>query len=315
MFELTVSPFGKYRRYTLHHPETGDGFSIVPERGANVLEILFGGFNVLDGYASPEELEAGKWGKSALLFPFPNRLRDGHYSWLGHDYAFPINSAATHNAIHGFIRDEAFEVVRVELTTETAEITCRFDYRGHHPWYPFPFVFEVTFGLTNRHEFNASFFLKNRHSEPIPAGLGWHPYFRLTGKADDHRLQLPACSLVEIDERMLPTGARTPHTAFTAEASLGAAALDNCFAIDGGHPLYHLTLKGDAHTLAVVASSSLFPFFQVFTPPMRDSIALEPMTCNVNAFENGDGLVTVPAAGDWTVAFRLEYSRQNRESF
>ena len=61
MFELNTSAFGKYRRYDLRHPETGNGFSIVPERGATVLEIVFGGYNILDGYQSPEELEAGKW--------------------------------------------------------------------------------------------------------------------------------------------------------------------------------------------------------------------------------------------------------------
>jgi hypothetical protein len=27
----------------------------------------------------------------------------------------------------------------------------------------------------------------------------------------------------------------------------------------------------------------------------------------VNAFQTGDGLVTVPAGGDWTAAFGLEY--------
>lgn len=309
MFELTQSAFGKYRRYTLHHPETGDGFSIVPERGACVLEMQFGGFQVLDGYQTPEELEAGKWGKSALLFPFPNRLRDGRYSWLGQDYAFPLNNAATHNAIHGFARDEAFEVVRIELTTESAELSCRLDYRGHHAWYPFPFQLEVTFSITNRNEFNAAFFLRNRHREAIPVGLGWHPYFRLTEKAADHRLQLPPCSRVEIDDRMIPTGARSPYNAFAAETPVGDTVLDNCFAVAESHPLYHLTLHGGGHTLAMAASKDLFPFFQVFTPPARDSVALEPMTCNVNAFQNGDGLVTVPAGGDWTAAFRLEYHR------
>ena len=31
-------------------------------------------------------------------------------------------------------------------------------------------------------------------------------------------------------------------------------------------------------------------FLQVFTPPHRQSIALEPMTCNIDAFNNQDGL-------------------------
>ncbi len=307
MFELTQSPFGKYRLYTLHHPETGDGFSIVPGLGAHVLELCFQGANLLDGYQSPEELDAGKWGKSALLFPFPNRLRDGQYSWMGKDYNFPVNNAASGNAIHGFVRQEAFEVVRIELTTENAEITCRLDYRGHHSWYPFPFVLDVTFSMTTRNEFNVAFFLKNRHTEAIPVGLGWHPYFRLTDRAADHRLHLPPCTMVEVDERMLPTGRRNTFDAFVHETLLGDTALDNCFHVEESHPLYHLSLSSGGHALSVAASRDLFPYFQVFTPPHRESIALEPMTCNVNAFQNGDGLVSVPHGGDWTAAFRLEY--------
>ncbi|MBK8968210.1 MAG: hypothetical protein IPM36_16400 [Lewinellaceae bacterium] len=307
MFELTQSPFGKYRLYTLHHPETGDGFSIVPGLGATVLELHFRGTNVLDGYQSPEELEAGKWGKSALLFPFPNRLKDGAYRWLGENHFFPINHAASNNAIHGFVRYEAFEVVRIELTNETAELTCRYDYRGQHASYPFPFSLEVTFNMSYRSAFHVSFFLKNRHKEAIPVGLGWHPYFRLAGTAGEHQMQLPTCQLVEIDERMIPTGGLRTFPDFSKEKRLGDTALDNCFKVADEHTLYHLHLRAGTRLLTLAASRALFPFFQVFTPPDRQSIALEPMTCNVNAFQTGDGLVTVPAGGDWTAAFGLEY--------
>lgn len=305
MFELVQSPFGKYRLYDLHHPGSGNGFSIVPGLGAHVLEIRFGGDNVLDGYRSPDELEAGKWGKSALLFPFPNRLRDGHYTWLGQGYAFPINNAATGNAIHGFVRHEAFEVTRIEITTENAEITCRYDYRGHHPHYPFPFLLEVTFGMTDRGSFSASFFVKNRHHASIPVGLGWHPYFRLTEQADAHILQLPPCARVGLDERMIPTGALAVYDNFSVPSLLGNGELDNCFRAADGNTLYHLTLRGDRRSLMVAASRDLFPYFQVFTPPHRESIALEPMTCNINAFQNSDGLVTIPPQGDWSAAFLI----------
>ncbi|MEQ1744921.1 MAG: hypothetical protein ABMA02_05825 [Saprospiraceae bacterium] len=307
MFEIAQSPFGKYRLYRLHHPESGNSFSIVPGLGATVLEIVFDGQNVLDGYLSPEELEAGKWGKSALLFPFPNRLRDGRYTWLGRDYAFPINNAATQNAIHGFVRHEAFAVTHIELAAENAEITCRLDYLGHHDYFPFPFTLEAVFSMTDRGAFSAAFFVRNHHSEAIPVGLGWHPYFRLADRADEHALHLPACSLVDIDVRMLPTGGRSLYSVFSKPTLVGGTVLDNCFHVEASNTLFHLSLHANGRSLTLAGSRDLFPFFQVFTPPHRASIALEPMTCNVNAFQNGDGLVTLPPGGDWSAAFLLEY--------
>ena len=36
-----------------------------------------------------------------------------------------------------------------------------------------------------------------------------------------------------------------------------------------------------------------FNYMQVFMPPYGTSIALEPMTCNIDAFNNGDGLTNL----------------------
>lgn len=307
MYELATTPFGPYRRYDVHDSATGHGFSLAPGKGATLLELRFAGRGVLDGYQTPDELAAGKWGKSAVLFPFPNRLRDGRYAWEGQEYAFPINNADTGNAIHGFARGEVFEVARVELTTEDATIACRLDYDGRHAGYPFPCTLDLSFTISNRDDFSVSFFLKNHHTGPIPAGFGWHPYFRLADRADEHLLQLPLCDKIDIDERMIPTGAQAPYTDFVVEKKLAETVLDNCFRADSGHLLYRLQLAGADRRLAMVASAASFPFFQVFTPPHRESVALEPMTCNVDAFRNGDGLVSVPPGGDWVGAFRIEY--------
>ncbi len=37
-----------------------------------------------------------------ILFPFPNRIRDGKYNFGGKDYNLPLNDPAKKNAIHGF---------------------------------------------------------------------------------------------------------------------------------------------------------------------------------------------------------------------
>lgn len=305
MYELEKSAFGKYTRYILHNPLTNNSFSIVPERGANVLDIVFSGKNILDGYNTPDELEAAKWGKSVLLFPFPNRLDRGRYEWLGKKYEFPLNNAATENAIHGFVRDEAFEVEYVFLAKNHASILCSYAYEGQRPYYPFPFSLEVEFMIHDSGAFTLEAACLNLHDEPIPVGFGWHPYFKLADQADAHKMQLPACEKIAINERMIPTGKRSEFADFQRKKRVGDTFLDNCFFNKKTSGAYKMTLEGGDRSIAVKASARQFPFFQVFTPPHRESVALEPMTCNVDAFNNRDGLVTLAPDKEWKAKMEI----------
>ncbi len=307
IFQREESDFGPYRRYRFNHAPSGHGFDVVPGAAANVTEIRFSKTNVIDGHATGEELRAGKWGKSAILFPFPNRLRDGSYSWHGREYTFPINNAATSNAIHGFVRHESFQVERIDVTDERALITSRFVADGKHPAYPFPFTFDATFEMTALAEFNATFSVTNQHTASIPVGLGWHPYFRLTERADDHHLQLPPCTRVDIDARMIPTGKQIPFMDFQDEHLVGTTQLDTCFAVLPSESIVRAKLRASGRILTIEAPRNQFPFFQVFTPPARNSIAIEPMTCNVDVFHNREGLVELPAGENWTVQFKLTH--------
>lgn len=309
MYELTKTPFGKHTRFDLHNPLTGHGFSIVPGAGANVLDIRFENKSVLDGYSSPEELEAGKWGKSTILFPFPNRLDKGQYKWLGKSYQFPINNAATGNAIHGFVREEAFEVEYVFLAKNFANIRCFFDYIGDREYYPFPFSLEIEFSIHDSGKFEVQVEVENLHHTPIPFGFGWHPYFRLTEAAERHSLQLPPCEKVSINERMIPTGGRSQVKEFQKLTVVEDTVLDNCFQSNKTSGSYQMVLEGDGRSLTMKAPVAQFPFFQVFTPPHRESIALEPMTCNVDVFNNKQGLVSLEPDTSWKAKMGLQYQR------
>ncbi|MDO8368255.1 MAG: aldose 1-epimerase [Saprospiraceae bacterium] len=309
MYELTKTPFGKHTRFELRNPLTGHGFSIVPAAGANVLDIQFENQSILDGHTTPEALEAGKWGKSTVLFPFPNRLDEGKYTWLGKQYQFPINNAATGNAIHGFVREEAFEVEYVFLAKNFASIRCYFDYLGDRAYYPFPFSLEIEFSIHDTGKFEVQVEVNNLHHAPIPFGFGWHPYFRLTEGANHHGLQIPPCKKVSINKRMIPTGGRSKFDQFQALTFVEDTILDNCFQSSKASGSYQLMLEGSRRYLNMKAPVAQFPFFQVFTPPHRESIALEPMTCNVDAFNNKQGLVELAPDKKWKGKMSLEYRK------
>ncbi|MCS6928198.1 MAG: hypothetical protein NZM43_01755 [Saprospiraceae bacterium] len=305
MFELHVSSFGRFRRYDFVLPEVGHGFSVVPAAGATLVALQHEAEPVLDSYETSEALEIGLEAKGALLFPFPNRLREGRYSWLGRQYVFPINDPQTNTAIHGFICREVFQPVRIELTDEHAEIACRLDYEGSHPGYPFPFTMGVTYSMTLRSLFGLQVWVKNRHTEPIPLGFGWHPYFRLGKKIDDYLLKLPPCSREILDERKLPILKQEPFTAFEQMRPLGKEVFDACFRAAEHLTLYDVHLRGERRAVTISLSRTLFPFFQIFTPPTRQSLAIEPMTCLINAFENGEGITSLAPGHVWSAAFVL----------
>jgi aldose 1-epimerase len=119
-------------------------------------------------------------------------------------------------------------------------------------------------------------------------------------------MKLPECERVAIDDRMIPTGKRSGFDDFSTKKMVGTTALDTCFqlATQTGSPKLVLTAPG--RTLSVKAPAKQFPFFQVFTPPHRESIALEPMTCNVDALNNKQGLVSLDPDTNWKSTIEIQ---------
>jgi aldose 1-epimerase len=291
MFSHSTEAFGTFEKHILQNKK-GDMIAVVPAFGANLLDVQFSNISVLDGYHTPEDLIKNKWSKNIILFPFPNRLRDGKYQYGGKTYQFDINNASTHNAIHGFSKNVEMHVSNVEVKKEFASIMCTYTHAGTHKAYPFHFSFSITFILRGGSlEIEMSF--TNTDKVALPVGLGWHPYFRISDTSDATALQMPDCQLIDIDERMLPTGKKTLFTDFEKLKKIGDTTLDNGFYITNRTKKAEVILKSDKGTLTYwqETGAAKWNFLQVFTPPHRQSIALEPMTCNIDAFNTQDGLV------------------------
>jgi aldose 1-epimerase len=300
MYKITKSHFGQLEQLTIQSPDGSDRFSVVPAYGNTIMDLqLAGQADLLDVYQTEDELLHYQWMKNALLFPFPNRLKNGTYIWNNDTYYFHINDAITNNALHGFGMDKAFEVIAQRATEHSAGITCRYEYNGDLDAYPFPFTVEVDYELDGPGSFSVTMRFYNDGHTAIPVGLGWHPYFQLGDDISKLQLKLPACQMIGIDKHMIPTGKKYDYEEFETLRKIGATILDNGFALRTKHPdedgMAEALLESDTAKLRYWQQTgpNQYNFLQVFTHPERHAIALEPMSCNIDAFNNGDGLVTL----------------------
>jgi aldose 1-epimerase len=291
MYSHHIEPFGSFKKHIIENTQ-GDSFTIVPEHGANLIDLKFKGQCVIDGFQTADELIAGAWGKSIILFPYPNRLRDGRYTFDGKTYQFDINNADTGNSIHGFSSNVKMDVVKSSVNEHSGSIVCEYNHDGSHPAYPFKFTFQVQFTLSNN-ELKINMAFTNNESFDIPVGLGWHPYFKISKRIEDTALQMPETEFIQIDDRMLPTGEKTSFNEFDTLKRINSFSLDNGFYILNQSQPAEVILESEMGRLTYwqETGAAKWNFLQVFTPPKRNCIALEPMTCNIDAFNNKDGLV------------------------
>lgn len=291
MFKHLTEAFGTYTKHILTDEAGANYLAFVPGFGSCVLELRLNGVSLLDGYHTPAELEANRWAKNTVLFPFPNRLSDGAFTWDGMTYQFPINEPISGTALHGFGQDKPMQAYDFKMDAAQARADCRYSDAGAQDYYPFPFTFSIHFVL-RQGALDIEMRFKNDGQADLPAGLGWHPYFTLAPKIDEMSMQMPDTELVGVDERMIPTGKKYPYNDFTTMRPIGATVLDNCFAIPVQDGKFEMVLAGSAGTMRYWQETGLGKcnFVQVFTPPDRQAIALEPMTCSPDAFNNGEGL-------------------------
>jgi len=262
---------------------------ILPEKG-QILDIKLHGFSLLCGPKNKEELINNSAYKSSFLLPFPNRLADGKFTFQDQAYQFPLNDTKYQSALHGFKQESNYKVV-CEEAGSSLFVSLEYNYDGSLAYFPFPFVFNADIRI-DKFKCELSLQIQNTGQTDAPFGIGWHPYFTLQKPINECGLCIPVCKKVEIDDRFIPTGKTTAFKDFSKSKKIENTTFDNAFLLAGGADYTSIVLENDEYKLRYYqeTKSSKFNYLQIYTPEDRQSIAFEPMTCNINAHNNGEGL-------------------------
>lgn len=325
-FQITKSDFGPVRtdatepltEYLLEHTETGEFITILPGYGGVLRRLVLRKghdlFALLNTPDSAQALLADETYASALLAPFPSRIRHGIYTFNGEAYSLRMNEANRDAALHGFVHGQPFHVIDETVTDTSARLIVQYNYEGDTPGYPFPFVLTVSYELTQSNKLllgsspesdrmcalRVNYELLNKGETACPAAFGWHPYFTLTSESvNEMTLSLPARTRIGLGDDMLPNGLNTPEK--TETIPLRDRELDTPFRLDpvnNAEAAYaETTLTSVATGVRLIVGQQTGPgklnYLVCYTPGQRNSIAIEPLTANVDAFNNGEGLATL----------------------
>ncbi|MFN4259279.1 MAG: aldose 1-epimerase [Gemmataceae bacterium] len=275
-------------------------------------------------YADPELFHNPVPTRSGIpiLFPFPNRIRAGQFTWQGKDFTLPINDPAKANAIHGFACRHPWRIVAQGTTDSEAwlqgEFSSERDAGEARALWPAAYRLRVTVRLSLE-RLRLVMEVTNTSQAILPFGIGLHPYFSVPlvpgGTEAECWVQIPAHTYWEL-EANLPTGNRQPvdeaHD-LTRPRKISDLQLDDALSgLPGCGPgaietlclLGKLGQETPAAELTVRASPA-FREVVVFNPPHRQAFCLEPYTCitdAINLQRQGidAGLLSLPPGQQWT---------------
>ena len=300
MFKTIAGKLGMHDTHQLVNTETGERAVILCGAGATLNELTtrIAGetTNVLDGYQDEKDFSSHHLTqfKGAKLSPFPNRVKKGRYRFDGKDYRLAINFPSEGHSIHGLLYGAPLKEVERWSTNEEAGVELSYRYTGDAPGYPFPFTINLRFVYT-ANNLTCRTVVMNKGSKPMPLGDGWHPYVTTGSPIDDLHLQFPAIDRIEIDSDMIPNGRSSKYRRFRSLAPLRGEQFDDCFKLEEGDGTARTVLsdlrKGVSLTVWQETGKEKYNYLQIYTPPERKSIALEPMTGPPDVFNNGIGLI------------------------
>jgi len=309
---------------TLRRPEVSDRSKpqfldacILPGRGMAVLQIKAylpgkGEIELLNSPPLPEaerllhqrDDEFGnqifKFG-GAILLPFANRIRgkvsaDGKTMTVtvsGKAVTLPANwsgnnPGAEKHAIHGLMRQSQFQDVSAHNGRDNSTISAVLragNFDGH--WLSDT---DVKVETTLSHDaFEMTVTAKNVGHQPLPMGIGWHPYFVLpSGDRRQVRLLLPSQTRAVMNnyDDSFTTGQRvsvkgTPYD-FSAPAgrALGTQYLDDNFSNLSynaeGRTVSEIIDPAAKYGLRLITLSPQIKSIQVYAPPQKNFVAIEP---------------------------------------
>ena len=238
---------------------------LAPALGGSIAGLWLNDVPVLRSTPGPALQQVSAAGSYPLV-PFSNRIGHAAFSWAGRSHAMLPNNPAEPHAIHGVGWQRTWTVLKVD----ERQANLAYIHRADAAW-PFAFAAEQVFELSDQ-GLALHMTLTNQSEVPMPAGLGWHPYFV---KRPGSYLRFAAAGRWEMGADKLPTH-RLPTPGLDTDCT--ALDVDHCF--DGW--------AGDVQLqdeLLRIRIRSNLQRLVVFTNPTRDFVAIEPVSHVNNALQ------------------------------
>lgn len=274
--------------HTLRH---GSQEAVVVETGAGVRSYTVEGVDVIAGYAAGDVCPnaRGQW-----LVPWPNRIRNGRYAFGGQEHQLPVRDPEAANAVHGFMRWIPFQCVAADESS--VELAAMLPARWGYPW---TLQARVAWSLDET-GLRARLRVTNTGSSVAPFAAGAHPYLHLGGAlVDDIRVTLGAETVLTGDAGMLVHRKPVDSSMDLRDGRLVGPerlGLYTDLLRDGTGMSRTVVDRPDGWRFTLWQDHE-WPFVLLYTADnvtveegVRRSLAVEPMTAAVDAFNSGDGL-------------------------
>lgn len=303
-FQIDRSRLGNHQLIHLHDRQQGREVTIAL-RGATVLkiEVTHQGarHDVADGYIDAKELEDHSGSRFAVMAPFANRIAEARYDFEGRSFDLQPGVPEGKRGIrHGFVRAVDFELDYLAATADGAHAVFSTQAIRPQAYAGYPHSIDLVVRYTLNHDgLTLEATMRNVGEQAAPCFFGWHPYLRVgTTPLDSWELQVPAATLIRVDEGSIPLpgdAARAPVESepekdFRRSRSIGSIELDQGYTdqqrdADG---LVRSTLRDPASGLGVTmwhANGITLGFTSdTVKRDVRKAVALEPMESWTNAY-------------------------------
>lgn len=257
----------------------------------NAAALMTGGDNDFRGN---ESFKNG----GAILIPYANRIRGKFDEKLrtietavsGKTIKLPANwkgknPGAEPHAMHGLLLDQPVEITRRAADENAATLEAIWQKPFGNQW---PGSARVVFQASlNAKAFTLRVAVVNTGSDPLPIGIGWHPYFNIvSGDRRQAKLKIPTNTRALVDnyDNVFPTGITEPVAGskfdFRQARTMNDQFLDDCF-FDiirdaGGAAVAEIHDPAAHFAIKVTSTSPSVKAYQCYAPPDKPFIVLEP---------------------------------------
>ncbi len=259
---------------------------ISPYFGSNIYQFTYNGHEIF--YCDYDLLKTRDWTGCFILWPLPNRVRDKKFEFEGQIYSLETiqRKGGNYPLIHGLVDDQEWQIGEMKEYEMLVQASTYIDVvPGTQIYEYFPFESRLTLTFTlDQNGLRVDYRVVNRSNKNLPFGFALHPYFPLPLGTDNTKVFLPARSVMESDEELLPTGnlidVQTVECNLNMPVSISDLSLDHVFTdIDRTKSPYidYLNQKMRVH----FESSEDFTHMVVYTKE-KSSICLENQTGSID---------------------------------